>query len=86
MRDIISALSNLGKVKLKDRAVNNSLDLLIELVGDPPCDRGCEWTNYCRVKAVACDNFREYVRGDLEVEAYTGESPPRLRLSVARDV
>lgn len=54
-------------------------------VGEPPCDKGCEWKNYCREMETACLSFQEYVRGDLDAMPYDGVAPPPLLIEIDID-
>jgi hypothetical protein len=34
----------------------------LEYIPTPPCDKGCHWKAYCRIKEVACPNFSAFIR------------------------
>jgi len=46
----------------------------MEFIPEPPCNKGCSWKTYCRVNAVACQNFANFIRE--EERKFPGRDQP----------
>jgi len=94
----VKRTSNVEKTKrygrnnwgLADRIKFLELDMI--QLPDPPCI-GCDWSAYCRIKAVACLNFKAYTNeGYRKIPGGKNEPWPRrgpkpnLKIGEAKDV